>query len=156
METVCAAVSWVNFEILTHDTTFFRIFRTRDRLVRKSSRTRRISCMRVWPACGFNFRCVFQLFNFHARGVVCCAFVEFYQVETLDTRCTSTSGLTGSQPYFRPYALRCAVLCCVVLFRVRMRFYDFCNRQSKRRETVTYVLDIVCPRVACKNFEVSS
>ena len=37
-----------------------------------------------------------------------------------------------------------------------MRLNDFRNQHSKRRETVTHVLGIVCPRVACDNFDVST
>ena len=36
------------------------------------------------------------------------------------------------------------------------RFYDFRNRGSERRETGTYVAEMVCPRVSLKNFDVSS
>ena len=69
---------------------------------------------------------------------------------TLDTRCTSTSGLKGSQPHFRPsWTLCCVSWCCV-------RFVDFRNRHSDRRETATYVMNIVCPRVAWANFDVST
>ena len=66
---------------------------------------------------------------------------------TLGTSCTSISGAKGSQPRFRPYTAVDAVL---------LRFVDFHHRHSDRRETVTHVLDIVCPRVASDNFHVST
>ena len=72
---------------------------------------------------------------------------------TLDTSCTSTSGLKGSQPHFRPYAD--VVVCCVMLCRVGVRFVNVRNRRSDRHETVTYVIETLCPAVARTNFEVS-
>ena len=69
---------------------------------------------------------------------------------TLDTSCTSISGPKGSQPHFRP-SLHCAVSRGVVL-----RFVDFRNRHPDRRKTVTDAMDIVCPRVAWANFDVST
>ena len=122
-----------------------------------------IPCVRPCYARISKFRAVFRVFEFFGPVtripifvlVVCRTVLsfEFHQVQTLDTSCTSTSGPKGSQPHFWSYAyavLCVALSCCVV------RLNDFRNQHSKRRETVTYVLETLCPAMACTNFDVST
>ena len=123
LDTVCPSMLRANFEVSCRVSSF-RIFWSRD-----------------------------PNFNFRARRGRAVLSFEFYQVQTLGTRCTSISGAKGSQPHFWSYAyavLCVALSCCVV------RLNDFRNQHSKRRETVTYVLETLCPAMACTNFDVST
>ena len=109
-----------------------------------------IPCIRLWRARISKFRAVFRVFDFFGPVtrisifvlVVCRAVLsfEFYQVQTLGTRCTSTSGLKGSQPHFwsYAYAVLCVVLsCCVVSLCAFERFSQPTFETSRNRHACT-------------------
>ena len=109
-----------------------------------------IPCVRPCYARISKFRAVFRVFEFFGPVtrisifvlVVCRAVLsfEFYQVQTLGTRCTNISGAKGSQPHFwsYPYTVLCvALICCVVRLCAFERFSQPTFETSRNRHVCT-------------------
>ena len=142
LDIVCAAVAWVSFQFPTRVSTF-RIAslacRALDRVTALGTSGTSIS--------GAKGSQRYFRRSVHT-SVLCRAVLPSPAARaTLDTSCTSISGAKGSQPHFWPSW----TLCCAVL-----RFVDFHDHRSDRRETATYVMETLYPAMACANFDVST